>query len=91
MIARSACSGCHDDFYNGRTNCDGGDRCWSAKAGVMKTRYRIHYMTAPTQKGAFAKVRVPSCYRQVNSYVFYDALPSFVKASDLNRERRVSR
>jgi hypothetical protein len=88
MIPRKACRGCHDDFYNGRKNCDGSDRCWSAKAGKMATRYRIHYMTAPTVKGAFTKVRVPSCYRQVNAYVYYDKLPDFVKVGDLNRARR---
>jgi len=41
MIPREACRGCHDDFYN---RPDG--RCWSAKTGEMKTRYRIHYLTA---------------------------------------------
>lgn len=88
MIPREKCSGCRDDFYNGRANCDGNDRCWSAKTGKMVKRYRIHYMTAPTQKGAFTKVTVPSCYHQANGYCFYENLPSFVKPSDLNRERR---
>lgn len=88
MIPRDACHGCRDDFYNGRTNLDGSDRCWSAKTGKMMTRYRIYYMTAPTQKGAFTKVRAPSCYHQVNNCVFYNSLPSFVKPSDLNRANR---
>jgi hypothetical protein len=84
MIPREACRGCYDDFYN-KTD---GARCWSAKDGRMMTRYRIHFMTAPTEPGAFTKVKAPSCYRQVNSYVYRDALPSFVKASDLNRAKR---
>lgn len=88
MISRQACRGCRNDFYNGRQNCDGGDRCWSAKDGEMVTRYRIHYMTAPTVKGAFTKVKVPNCYHQANGYCFYKELPSFVKASDLNRTKR---
>ena len=85
MISREACRGCHDDFYNRSDS-----RCWSAKTGKMLTRYQIHYRTAPTVKGAFTKVRKPSCYRQVNSYVYYNALPDFVKASDLNRANRGS-
>ena len=88
MISREACRGCRDDYYNVPGNALDGNRCWSAKTSTMVTKYRIHYMTAPTQKGAFTKVRVPSCYHQVNSYVFYKELPSFVKASDLNRAKR---
>ena len=83
MISREACRGCYDDFYNGADR-----RCWSAEKGTMMTRYQIYYLTAPTQKGAYTKVRKPSCYRQVNSYVFHNALPDFVKASDLNRANR---
>lgn len=83
MIARHECVGCHDDFYNGPDR-----RCWSAEKGTMLVRYQIHYLTAPTQKGAFTKVKKPSCYRQVNRCVFYNELPSFVKASDLNRANR---
>ena len=86
MITREQCSGCHDDFYNGPRGQDG--RCWMAKTGKMLVRYAIHFMTAPTQKGAFRKVRRPSCYHQVSNEVFYNALPDFVKASDLRRERR---
>jgi len=83
MISRAACRGCHDDFYNGPES-----RCWSAKTGRMKTRYRIHYLTAPTVKGAITKVRAPSCYRQVNAMYYFDTLPSFVRPSDLNRANR---
>jgi len=86
MITRAACRGCHDDFYNGHNGP--ASRCWLARTGKMMTRYRIHYMTAPTQKGAYTKVRVPSRYHQVSAYVFDNSLPSFVKASDLNRAKR---
>lgn len=83
MIPRHNCVGCRDDFYNNPES-----RCWSAKDGVMKTRYRIHFMQVPTAKGAFTQVKAPSCYHQVNAYVYSDSLPSFVKASDLNRAKR---
>lgn len=85
MITLEACSGCRDDFYNRRSD---GCRCWSAKDAKIETRFRIYYMTAPTEKGAFTKVRVPSCYHQANGYVFYKSLPDFVKSSDLNRAKR---
>jgi hypothetical protein len=79
------CHGCRNDFYNHR-GVEAGP-CWSAKDAEIVTRYRIHYMTAPTQKGAFTKVRVPNCYHEVNNGVFYHKLPDFVKASDLSRPR----
>lgn len=82
MISREACRGCYEDFYNRE------ERCWLAKTGTMITRYQIHYLTAPTEKGAFTKVKKPSCYRQVNSNMFYNQLPDFVKPSDLNRANR---
>jgi hypothetical protein len=83
VIAREACRGCRDDFYNGPER-----RCWSAAKGVMRTRWQIHFMQVPTAKGAYTKVRKPSCYYQVNANVYHDALPDFVKASDLNRASR---
>jgi hypothetical protein len=81
-----ACSGCREDFYNHR-GADAGS-CWSLKEAKLVTKYRIYFMTPPTQKGAFTKVRVPDCYRQVNNGIFYDRLPDFVKPSDLNRANR---
>lgn len=83
MITREQCHGCHDDFYNGN-----GGRCWSACKGTMKTRYQLHYLQVPTAKGAYTKVRKPSCYYQINAYVYHDTLPSFVKTADLNRSKR---
>ena len=83
MIPREECRGCHNDFYNAPDR-----RCWSAEKGTLMTRYRIHFMQVPTAKGAFTKVRKPDCYHQVNASMFYNKLPDFVKASDLNREKR---
>ena len=85
MITREQCYGCYDDCYNGSE----GARCWSAKTGEMMTRYQIHFMQVPTAKGAFTKVKRPSCYRQVNENIFYNKLPDFVNPSDLNRAKRI--
>jgi hypothetical protein len=87
MIAVEDCRGCRNDFYNGPAALDG-KRCWSAATGKMMTRYAIHYLQVPTQKGAYTKVRKPSCYHQVNALIFHNTLPDFVKAADLNRARR---
>jgi hypothetical protein len=76
VIPVSECRGCYDDFYNGRTNIGGSKRCWSAESGKMMTRYAIHFMTRPTEPGAFEKVRRPSCYRQVNNRMFVNKLPA---------------
>lgn len=87
MIRLEACRGCRDDFYNGRQNIDGGTRCWSAKTGKMKTRYRTGISTMPTEKGAFTEVRVPSCYHQ-SGYAFSDRVPDFVRREDIVRKKR---
>lgn len=89
MIPVEHCHGCHNDFYNGRENIGGSRRCWNAKTARMMKRYRIYYMTAPTEPRAYTEVRKPSCYHQVNSYVFHNSLPNFVKLSDVVREKRM--
>jgi hypothetical protein len=87
MISREECHGCRDDHYNLPGNSTEG-RCWSAKTATLETRYRIYYLTAPTQQGAFTEVTVPSCYHQANGYVFYKRLPDFVRPEMLNRTKR---
>lgn len=87
MIAQSECVGCTDNFYNSEMGRNG--RCWNAETGVMMTRYQIHINQVPDAPGAYTKVRKPSCYRQSGRNVFHNSLPSFVKASDLNRAKRV--
>jgi hypothetical protein len=88
MIPEKRCTGCRDDFYNGRKNLDGGTRCWSAKTGRMVKRYRIGHWTTPTTPGAFAEVIVPSCYHQPGQYAYYERLPDFVLASDVVRKKK---
>lgn len=87
MISRDKCQGCYDDFYNNRTNIDGGNRCWSAKTGRMVKRYAIGKWTQPTERFAFREVRLPSCYHQQQT-AYYDRLPNFVKLTDVVRARR---
>lgn len=79
------CRGCHDDFYNQRGPGVGG--CWSLKTAKVVTRYRIHFMTAPTELRAFTEVRVPNCYRQPSNNVYCEKLPGFVKIEDVARPR----
>jgi hypothetical protein len=90
MIAERHCKGCRNDFYNGRENFGGGTRCWSAEKGTMVKRYRLHWHTPPTQKGAFTAVTVPSCYHQPGQYAYQEKLPDFVKASDVVRSKRAA-
>lgn len=86
MISLEQCKGCNNDFYNGRKNFGGSNRCWSAEKGVFVTRYKIHYLRLPS-KEAFSKVEVPNCYYQVNGYVFQKDLPSFVKEEDIENDQ----
>lgn len=86
MIPLEKCVGCSDNFYNSaRGGPDG--RCWSAKSGKMRVRYRIYSHVRPTEPGAFTEMDRPSCYRE-NGVVYYDKLPDFVKAKDIIRGRR---
>ncbi len=38
--ARRVCAGCHDNFYNGRANCDGNSHCWSLKPEYARRKTR---------------------------------------------------
>ena len=89
MITREQCNGCEDDFYNVEGHSMSG-RCWSAKTGKMKVRYRTGTWTMPASPGAFTKVRVPTCYRQKWQH-YSDRLPDFVKAGDVVRPRKETR
>lgn len=71
MIAKSACAGCRDDFYNGQSE----KGCWSRESAEVITRWRIHYMTPVVEPGAFSEVKRPSCYSTPNSYVYFNKLP----------------
>ena len=70
------CVGCRDDFYNEPGNSTTGE-CWLLKKAKEVIRYRIGWWTAPTQPGAFARVRVLSCYNQPGRFGYYVKLPDF--------------
>jgi hypothetical protein len=78
---KAHCRGCRDDFYNG----EGAKECWHLKDAALVPRFRIGTWTEPTQKGAFTKVNVPSCFNHKGEH-FYKALPDFVKASDVRKD-----
>ena len=40
ILNKSKCSGCHDDFYNWRSNCDGKSWCWSMRKGFARLKGR---------------------------------------------------
>lgn len=82
-MTKAACSGCEDNFYNGR-NPYGVTECWNFKSAKLKRRYRTDTWTLPTTPGAFTEVLVPNCYRQKGVH-FSDSLPNFVKLEDVVR------
>ena len=90
MISREACRGCHDDYYNQPGNTFSGDRCWSAKSGLMMIRYKIGIHSMPATPFAFEQVRKPSCYRQTGE-AFYNELPHFVKLDQVIGHARAKR
>ena len=75
---REYCAGCRDDFYNeqGGKNSMSGKGCWSLENADVVTRYRLHWWTAPTVPGAFAKVTTNSCHHEPGQFAFYKELPS---------------
>lgn len=76
------CAGCRDNFYNGQANfsCFG---CWSLKDAKVVTRYRIGWWTAPTEPGAFVKVKTYDCHHAPGRYAHYEKLPACAaKAAD---------
>lgn len=65
---RKYCSGCRDDFYNHGGHAMDGKQCWSLKGATVVTLYRIGWWTAPTEKGAFTKVKTNSCHYAPGQY-----------------------
>lgn len=71
------CAGCRNDYYNHGGKGMDGKGCWSLKDAKVVTRYRIGWWTAPTEPGAFTKVKTNSCHHETGRYGFYETLPSF--------------
>jgi hypothetical protein len=80
------CSGCADDFYNGK-NPLGVKKCWMRDKARLATKFRIHRDSMPGWKGAFTEVLVPNCYRG-QGFVHYEKLPDFVKRENVNWRRK---
>jgi hypothetical protein len=74
--SKSLCVGCRDNFYNGG-NPLGVKECWSYKSAKVVTRYRIGWWTAPTEPGAFTKVKTLDCHHAPGQYGHYEKLPDF--------------
>jgi hypothetical protein len=77
MKTAKHCSGCRDDFYNGK-NPQGVEVCWSLKGAKLVTRYRLHINTPCNHRAGYHKARVPTCYHE-RGYVYVDAIPEFAK------------
>lgn len=60
MIDLKHCSGCKDDFYNGK-NPLGVKQCWMRKDATLEPRILIPVDMPPPYKGFKAKRR-PTCY-----------------------------
>lgn len=73
------CAGCHDNFYNHRSEpgFDGATKCWSLKTAEVVTRYKLDWWTTPDTPGAFQKVTTNSCHHAPGKYALYKELPSF--------------
>ena len=84
---KSFCSGCRDNFYNGQ----GASECWSYRSAKTATRYRINWWTAPTEPGAFTKVKTFTCHKAPGKYAHYDELPSFAINPRNMKENSVSK
>lgn len=81
-MSKPSCTGCRNDFYNGKQNFNTFG-CWSRKEAKAVTRYRIYIHTKPTRRGAFTRVRVFNCRRE-EGFALYEKLPDF--ATDVRRE-----
>jgi hypothetical protein len=62
MIDAKHCSGCEDDFYNGK-NPYGVQECWSRKDAQIVPRLLIHIDQTPPYNNVKAQ-QVPHCYKR---------------------------
>ena len=79
--SKSLCTGCRADYYNGQ----GAKECWSYKSAKIVDRYRIGWWTAPTEAGAFTKIKTLNCHHAPGQYAHYEKLPDFVTADERKR------
>jgi hypothetical protein len=56
------CSGCENDFYNGKNNL-GVDRCWNADSAKLVNRILVTVDMPPPYK-RLSEREVPNCYKE---------------------------
>ena len=66
------CSGCYNDFYNGRKNINGGKNCWSLKDSKLVSMYVIHKETTMCgyKKSWRRAGKKPNCFHGDNGYIY---------------------
>lgn len=72
----SLCSGCREDFYNGK-NTIGVQECWSLKTAKIVKRWRLGWWTTPDTPEAFREVRTLNCHSAPGQYAHYEQLPNW--------------
>ena len=67
MMDTKHCAGCSNNFYNGRENFEGGNRCWNLGAAKLIMRKEVHIDQRPpwTQPAR----RMPDCYSR-SRYIY---------------------
>jgi hypothetical protein len=81
-MRKEDCSGCDDDFYNGK-NPYNVNECYKFKHHKVVTRYRLSNNVPTNIREAYVKVRVPECYMQHrNGFVYFDKIPDYAKTKE---------
>lgn len=75
--SKDMCVGCRNNFYNEGNNELGVKECWSFKKAKVCTRWKLHWWTQPTVRGAFQEVVTLDCHHRPGQYAFYERLPDF--------------
>jgi hypothetical protein len=71
------CTGCRNNFYNGRNPYDI-KRCWSLDSAKLVTRFRLSSSCPMNIREAYVKVRVPDCYHE-SGYVHMKEIPDYAQ------------
>ncbi len=76
---KSMCSGCRDDFYNGKNQL-GVQECWSFKDAKVVTRFRLGWWTRQDEPCAFREVVTLDCHHAPGKYAHRSTLPDWAVA-----------
>lgn len=68
------CDACRDDFYNGRSNCDGKNECWLFEKATIVRRWKLGWWTSPVTRRAYREVETLSCFHQPGTAAFHKTL-----------------